>query len=221
VECIDRDRTSWEAAWRRQDRPSGLWILAVYVPLGILLIWAKWWAPVAGSDLVAPISVVPRQSAYDGALWMVGLAAWGCASGAALIGYFRVSEAPWSSRRRLFLLTGAALGLVFLVDDLWQLHQPVFPDAVGVPSLVVLAAYAVLFAVWVFSFRSEISATGAVVLLGIALASFALWIACKSGPPFEARTSIESGAKLAGAFGWASYLCYVSLRRGGSLSGSE
>jgi hypothetical protein len=207
-----------EIAWRRHGEPALPWLLAAYVPLAVVLIWAKWAAPVAGSALIAPLSIVPRQSAYDGLLWMVGLAAWAASCIGALIGFIRASEAPWSSRGRLFMLTGAALGLVLFMDDLWQLHKPVVPDSIGVPSLVVLFMYAALLAIWVLVFRAEIAATEDVGMLAVALAFFALWIACKSGPPFAARTSIEAGAKLAGAFGWAAYLCLLSLRRDASVT---
>jgi hypothetical protein len=89
----------------------------------------------------------------------------------------------------------------------------VFPDATGLPSVVLLAVYAVALATWLWTNRAAITDTDVGVLV-VALAFFALWILVKAGPGVPGRTSVAAGAKLCGIAGWAAYLTLSSWKTG-------
>ena len=86
------------------------------------------------------------------------------------------------------------LTLVMFVDDLFQLHKPVFPDATGLPSVVLLAVYGLAACAWAWANRRALADTELGVLV-VAVAFFALWIVVKVGPGIPGQIPIASGAE--------------------------
>jgi membrane associated rhomboid family serine protease len=149
------------------------------------------------------------DSPFHGALWLLEEACWVVSVVAAMVGGVTLLTRR-RSRDAAFVFGAAGLSALFLADDSWQLHKPVFPDWSGLPSGVLLAIYAALGLVWLVVFRAEIRRT-AVVVLALALACFAVWVTCNMAPSFPARNSLEIASKLGGAAGWALYVTRTSL----------
>ncbi len=191
--------------------PTLVVMVCVYVPLGALLVAVK----VLGRDHHASVLIDPHYSPgtslTHGSLWVLGLAGWSWAALMSVVGVLvarrRASLAP--TRR---LLAGAGLlTLLMLLDDLLQLHKPVIPDATGLPSMAVLAAYALAFIAWVGVNRRAIVDSDVGVLV-VTIAFFALWILVKLGPHTEMKTAVGAGAKLCGIAGWAAYLSLTAWK---------
>ena len=180
-------------------------VVCVYVPLGLLLVAAKLAAPDQHASALIEPHFDPADSLTRGSLWVAGLAGWVWAAAACLVGVLRARGRPSRAASARLLAGAGLLTLLMLADDLFQLHKPVFPDATGLPSIVLLAAYGLAVAAWVWSNRATIADTDAGVLL-VAFAFFALWILVKVGPGVPGRTSVAAGAKLCGIAGWAAYL---------------
>jgi len=132
---------------------------------------------------------------------------WAVAAASAGLGAARVRA---GARARL-LAGGAAVSVVLLLDDLFQLHKPVVPRELGVPSAVVLLSEAVLVAAFVISQRRAIGATPRPAVRAVSVAFFTLWVAVKALPGFGGTTVIEAGAKFAGVVGWAAYWVGTAL----------
>jgi len=183
--------------------------VVVYVPLGVLLVAVKLVAVDQHASALVEPGWDPSESLARGSLWVVGLAGWSWAVRAATVGWARLrrsAQAQDQARARARMLAGAGvLSALMFADDLWQLHKPVIPDATGLGSGVVLAVYAALFALWLWSSRAEIARTD-VGILTVALGFFALWLAAKGAPGIPGRVSLAAGAKLCGIAGWAAYL---------------
>jgi hypothetical protein len=184
----------------------------VYVPLGLLLLATKLDAPHRHASALIKPEFHPSESLSRGSLWVVGLLGWSWSIAACLVGVLRSRGNPaWSPKGRL--LAGAGLlSLLMLADDLLQLHKPLFPEATGLPSAVLLCVYAVALAAWAWVNRSAIADSDVGVLL-VGLAFFALWIAVKVQPVSEVA-SVAAGAKLCGIAGWAAYLTLTAWRTG-------
>ncbi len=191
--------------WRRYVRPTIIVVVCVYVPLGLLLLAAKQAAPDQHASALIRPEFDPADSLTRGSLWVAGLAGWVWAAAACLVGVLRARGHPSLAPIRRLLAGAGLLTLLMLADDLFQLHKPVFPDATGLPSVVLLAVYGLAVAAWVWSNRAAIAATDAGVLV-VALAFFALWIVVKVAPGVPGKTSVAAGAKLCGIAGWAAYL---------------
>ena len=197
--------------WRRYVRPTIVVCVCVYVPLGLLLVAVKQAAPSQHASALIEPEFDPAVSLTRGGLWIVGLAGWIWAASACCIGVLAARGRPILDAKRWLLAGAGLLTVVMLADDLFQLHKPVFPDATGLPSVVLLAVYGLAVVAWAWSNRGAITDTDAGVLV-VALAFFALWLLAKVGPENAAKTSIVAGAKLCGIAGWAAYLTLTAWK---------
>ncbi|MGZ8763744.1 MAG: hypothetical protein ACXW2Y_10515 [Acidimicrobiia bacterium] len=191
--------------WRRYVRPTILVVVCVYVPVGLLLVAAKLAAPDQHASALIEPAFDPGDSLTRGSLWIAGLAGWVLAATACLVGVLAARGRLSMTPKRQLLAGAGLLTLLMLADDLFQLHKPVFPDATGLPSVLLLAIYGLAVATWAWSNRAAIADTDAGVLV-VALGFFALWILVKVGPGIPGRISVAAGAKLCGIAGWAAYL---------------
>jgi len=194
-------------------RPALPVLVCIYVPLGVLLVAVKLAAPGEHASALIEPEFSPAASLTRGSLWIAGLVGWVWAVAACFIGVLatRKHAALAASRR---LLAGAGLlTVIMFVDDLFQVHDPVFPDATGLPAVLLLAVYGIAAAAWAWSNRAALADTDLGVL-AVAVVFFALWIAVKVGPGIPGKIPIASGAKLAGIAGWATYLTRTAWQAG-------
>lgn len=182
-------------------------LAVVYVPTALVLVAARVQPWVVPSSLVAPLRFTGREGWYEGLFSAVGVLLWAAAGVVTVLAAVR--SAP-GARSRL-LAGGAVVSGVLLLDDLFQLHKPVIPRHLGVPSAVVLLAEAMLVAALVVGLRRAIAETPRPAVLGVSLAFFALWASVKALPGFGGTTALEAGAKFAGVAGWAAYWVDTAL----------
>jgi hypothetical protein len=194
--------------WERFVRPVLPALVAVYVPLLLLLAVARWVFLAHASDVVEPLRFDIEAMFSHSTFTMLDVAGWTLALVVALVAARRATRDGRTARARL--LAGAALlSALFLLDDVFQLHKPVVPEWVGVPSVAVLCVYACALAIWLWTCRREIAQTDLAILV-LTLAFFATWFGCKASSPFAARTSMEISLKLCGVAGWALYVFRAS-----------
>ena len=116
----------------------------------------------------------------------------------------------------------AAIGLgtaVVLADDLFLLHESVFPVLLGIPEKVTFLIYGVGFLTVVYRFRSAVRDTP--VALGLVATGF-LFLSAVADATLEGvesaliyRHIVEDGLKFLGIVGWLAYLtitCFVQLK---------
>ena len=133
--------------------------------------------------------------------------------GAAATAVFAGVTLHRSGRRRhaWFLLAGGVLSTLLGADDLFLLHEFVYPH-VGIPQEAVYLAYAVLLAAYAWRFSSEILADDWLTLL-VTAACFAT---ATSSDVLQHRWGIphvvEDGAKLTGAALWFTFLVRAAGR---------
>lgn len=182
-------------------------LLLVYVPTGLALLAARAQPWVVPSSLVAPLTLDGRHGWYEGLFTAVEVALWAVAAGAAATAAVRA----WPGARARLLASAAVVSVVLLLDDLFQLHKPVVPRALGIPSAVVLAAEAALLGGMLLFQRRAVASTPRPAVLVVSLAFFALWITVKALPGFGGTTVLQAGAKFAGVAGWTAYWSDVAL----------
>lgn len=198
--------------WTRYGRSALSTLVAVYVPLGVLLVAVKLAAVDQHASALIEPAWSPGESLARGSLWAAGLAGWGWAFGAAVIGWAtsRRRTRGSSRERGRFLLGAAAVSALMFADDLWQLHDPRIPDTIGLSSGVVLVVYGGLVGWWLWASRTEIARTDAGIL-AVALGFFVVWLAAKGMPGVPERVTLAAGAKLGGIAGWAAYLTRTAV----------
>ncbi len=195
-------------ASRRLRRAVPLLAL-VYVPTGLALSAARLQPWVVPSSLVAPLSLSGREAWYEGLFSAVEVGLW--ALTAVLTSAAALRARP-GARARL-LASAGGISVVFVLDDLFQLHKPVIPRELGVPSGAVLVAEAALVGCALVLQRRAVAATPRPAVLAVSVAFFALWVFVKAMPGFGGTVVLEAGAKFAGVAGWAAYWADVAVDR--------
>ncbi len=205
-------------------RDSRRWLLALYLPIGFLLLAASVVSlTVPGVSLYALMSdptAVAGVPFYTGSLSQLGILLW-CATATTIWLTCFVLGGGADERRetRRFLLLSGTFVTVLMLDDLYLVHEEVMKRYLHVPEALPLAGYALLGVVFLWSSRSEIL-RGEYGLFLLALGLLGVSDLCDFVPDAlyegvrgmqKLETLIEEGSKLLGIATWlAFYVRYAS-----------
>ena len=178
-------------------------ILHLYLPALLFLLILKiisWktgiYMPFFTRDPLALTEAPP----YYGLLSNIGVILWSSSVSLCLLArYLFIRKDPEFSR---FMLASAGLTLLLLTDDLFQLHELVYPQLLGIPEIAIYIIYGILTLAYLTRFRLFIIRTpGVILILGGALfaASIGIDVFFES-IPFQAE--LEDGAKFLGILSW-------------------
>jgi hypothetical protein len=105
-------------------------------------------------DLTRDPAAVMKGPYYIGLLSNWGIILWSAAAGVCLLAAWLVSErAP---RVGTWLLASGLLTLLLAVDDMFMLHETVFPDVFGIHEKVVYVIYSLLGGAYLLYFLPQI-----------------------------------------------------------------
>ncbi|HEC09413.1 MAG TPA: hypothetical protein ENI86_07585 [Acidimicrobiales bacterium] len=197
-------------AWRRQFR--------LVVPLA--LSWAGTLVVLAAAGLqrsVPAAELFLDPSALAGAHWYAGLLsnlgilAWTTAVVSALWGGWVAGRTGRPGAAR-FLLDGALVTVLMLVDDLLRLHSGVLPSLFGVSKAVAMLMVVAPTVAWAVHFGSEVLRTRWLVLIS-SLSALAFSVVADRFINRGTATGIllEDGAKLLGVVAFALYFVLTSM----------
>jgi len=189
-------------------------IYALYLPAvtllgGIVLLRLVYGIPMA--LFTRDPTQIRGTGPFIGALSSLGMLLWCTAAAVSLFAAAVAARDRNTARREeaiSFLRTGAALTAVLLFDDLFLLHDVVFPDYLHIGQIVVYAVYAVATGAYLLGYRRFILEETDYPLLAIALCCFALSIGMDL---IDERILIpgtyilEDGFKFLGIVGWCGY----------------
>lgn len=167
-----------------------------------------------------PINVLTRDPVaflkgyfYMGALSYVGILFW-CAT-VAVCAFSGLLLHQWRSPGRIiaWLVFASVVTATLMIDDLFLIHDQVFPDVLGLHEGYAFALYGSMVLLLFGWFRKQFWASRLTYLMGaIALLGLSLVI---DGLPFleanEAGIFVEDGLKLLGIVSWFLYFVEVCL----------
>lgn len=139
---------------------------------------------------------------------------WSGAAAICLFSYGLLRSRSVQDQTSRFLLAGGIVTLILALDDLFMLHEVVFPDNLGVPEEIVYGTYAALILWLVVAFRKIILRTSFLLLI-LALAGFGLSVGSDAIAPYVAIPGmylLEDGGKLFGIVSWSAYFTLVGAR---------
>lgn len=198
---------------------SLLALLALYLP-PLLMIF--------GVSLVSDLSGLPvsvylqdpatttNSSPLTGAISNLGILAWCAAFSCALLGAAQLRSARAAAIEINFLLTGAGLTALLLFDDLFLLHERLYPELLGLPEEAVLAGYAVCALAWLLRYLRQILTSRFVLLLaafGFFAVSVMVDLVMSPSPDDALPYLVEDGAKLLGIASWLGFFVDAAWRR--------
>ena len=186
------------------DRSFVITTVAAAALLGIVLLLHIWKDIPFGQLTKDPVALGKGTSAYTGFLSQIGIFLW---SGTASVCLFCGAVLPRTivdSRFVRFLLVSGLFTLYLGLDDVFLLHELVYPQ-LGIAQNYVLAGYVIITLLYLFAFRKIILATR-YRLLAVSLVFFAVSVVLDVFMPFSfALTFFEDGAKLFGLVNWSAY----------------
>ena len=192
-----------------------VWIYPVVAGLVLVLFAGEARYGIPFSFFTQDPLVVAKGRAYFGLLSNLGILCWCAAATVCLFTWVLLKSSAHARNAGFFLFSGI-LTLMLTLDDLFQLHEEVFPNLLGIRQRYVLLCYLLLTAAYLVIYRRKILSRHAVFMVA-ALAMFTLSVA-------EDATSIalimhnslslhylvEDGSKLFGIISWFVYFVSVS-----------
>lgn len=175
-------------------------VSALLLGTGLLLHYG---AGVPFGELTRDPVAIAGDPPYTGFLSQIGIFGWAAAAAVCLFSAQAVSGvSPRQSRE--FLVVSGMLTLALGLDDVFLIHEVLFPHF-GILQNIILFVYAGVFVLYLVRFYSVILKTEYIVL-GMAFAFFALsasldWLHPHGIDPYL----WEDGAKLVGIISWLVY----------------
>jgi hypothetical protein len=149
--------------------------------------------------------VITNGKFYFGALSSLGILGWAATCTICLSTYFMLNGSRDKKTRSFFLFSGI-FTLFLLFDDLFMMHDVVFPKYLGINEKIVLSVYPILSAFLLVYYRGRVAGS-AYGRLFIALAFLGLSNVVYSVFPKVNGLALifEDGFKFLGIVGWAIY----------------
>lgn len=158
-----------------------------------------------------PLAVTDGQP-YFGLLSNIGILFWCAATVICSFSWF-VTRHTSQPETKKFLLCSGALTMLLLMDDLFMLHETVFPEMMGIRQRYVILTYMLLTLAWLVRFRKTILASRYIPLLLIAFGFFVISLISDLPSVFVDgeywHHLFEDGAKLIGIVSWFNYFLHV------------
>lgn len=186
----------------------GLYIPMLIVVAMMVLVGRQLSIPM--DDLTRDPSATTGDNPFIGALSNLGVLFW-CASVAICFFSFALLQKTGNiGRFSAFFLFGGLISLILLLDDLFLLHETVFPLYLNIPEKLVFLSYGLMILGYVTRFRKLILTTDFIFLI-LAFGLFGLSIGIDL---LELRISIlfEDGSKLFGIVSWFGYFAITCFQ---------
>lgn len=193
----------------------GLAKVAVVLGLAIapiaLVAMVSAWKNIPLRNLTADPVAILNARFYFGFLSQLGIFMW-----AAMIAicFLMARVLPLHAKnypiRRFFLWSGLFI-LLLSLDDVFLLHESVFPAYLGMPEVVTYTLYAGLAAAYLWHFRKVILRSD-YTFLALCLTSFGLSLGLDILPsPYIVAHLFEEGLKFIGLVAWLAYFWQFSV----------
>lgn len=199
----------------RHRRPLFPLLIALYLPTLIALA-----IPVAAYErkgippafLLHDPAVTTDTEFYIGAFSNLGVLLWCAAAAVSLFTSVALRRAGRDRDFSGFLLWLGLLTALLMFDDLFLLHERVFPNHLHVPQPLVLAAYGVIALGGLVGFARTIVRTD-YLLLALAFLFLGSSVLVDLMPPIRSVywALLEDGLKLMGVVSWCGYIVRTCL----------
>jgi hypothetical protein len=170
--AVERTERSWAVRCRATLPTAGI-CLAVAGSFLLVTLTIHLWKGVDLGDLTRDPADISGVPVYIGFLSNIGMLFWAATVAICFFVATFVARSAAASAARRFLYASGLLTLLLLFDDLFQLHERVFPLSLGVAEPVVFGGYLAVTLLYLVHFRRVILESD-YLLLALALGFFGL-----------------------------------------------
>lgn len=196
--------------------------LKIYIPLLCIFLIIRLQNRIPVGNLTKDPLALTGDPFYFGILSQVGVLFWcSCAAICFFCGILLAKIKP----RKLssFYFTSGAITSMLLIDDLFLMHEVVFPKYLNIPEKVVLSVYGILILLYLLKFKQIIQNTEFIPLI-LAFTFFGFSVIADSSLIYfpqswlknEGQYLLEDGAKLIGIISWYIYFiraCMTQIKQ--------
>jgi len=195
-----------------------LYLPAVLFLLAMVILCTQMDIPI--SFFTCDPASVAEIHPFTGMVSNIGILMWTAAAVVCLFCWALLRKDPDKTRFSTFVLFSGIMTMVLLIDDLFLLHEEIFPEHLGIPQKFILLGYMGLTLFGIVIFRKSILATDYLLLL-IALGFFGLSVFVDVfDHEIDAliggwRYLFEDGFKFLGIVSWLGYfwrICFNAIR---------
>lgn len=193
-------------------------IYALVLVLLLIVIFASWKTNLPIGVFTRDIAGLLEVNPFSGVISNLGILLWCAAASICLFSFavlqnLKSSHAAINRKSKFFLLFSGLITSILMFDDLFLLHEEIFPS-LNVSERVVYCSYIAIICFYLLKFRKTIFKTEWVIL-GLGFCCFAASIVIDVLPIAGSKiTLLEDGFKLFGIASWFSYfvrLCFQIL----------
>ncbi len=169
--------------------------------------------------LVGDPATITGQKFYLGALSNLGILGWCISAGICFFCAALIKYRPYERETYSFFLGSGLISAVFLFDDLFLIHEKIFPDYLLIPQKLLLLAYGLSMILFFWKFRRKVINRN-LLLITLAFAFFALSVSLdmrfiplpESIAESSLRSLMENGSKFLGIVSWSLYFVSVGFQ---------
>lgn len=154
-----------------------------------------------------PLAVIEAHP-YYGFISNIGAILWSFSTAIGFFTYLVVKTRSYMDKNVIkFILFGGVLSLILLLDDLFMLHERVFPKMLFLDEKITFSIYAALILFYLIKFRSLILTKTNYIFLVLSISFFGLSILVDLLPEFSPNWHhlFEDVPKFFGIVNWAGY----------------
>ncbi len=210
-----------KSLWRCQVKPLLLVLTHIYIPALFALLALTLASRLAGisiSYFTRDPSAIMGEPFYIGLLSNLGILLWCSSAVTCLFSFIVFQGVVKHTEFALFFLFSSVLTIVLLFDDLFLIHESVFPHYLNIPEKFFYVSYVIALLAYLARFRKTILKTEFLLLL-LALNFFGLSIIIDLFQQTfhllrpSLADLIEDFSKFLGIIGWCTYFVRVCTKQ--------
>lgn len=190
--------------------PILMWLyMPMLILVGMIVLVSRQYS-ISIADLMRDPSATTGHSPFIGTLSNLGVLFWCAAVAICLFSFALLQKTGSRGEFSAFFLFGGLISLILLLDDLFLLHETVFPLYLNIPEKIVFLSYGLMILGYITRFRKLILKTDFTFLI-LAFGLFGLSIVIDL---LDLRISIlfEDGSKLFGIVSWLGYFAITCFQ---------
>jgi hypothetical protein len=191
---------------------------AIYAPILMLLTIISLQTRIPIRHLTRDPLAIVGEPFYFGAISNLGNLLW-CSTVAVCFFSFALLRKLANCRKirhlQQFLFFSACVTFILLLDDLFLIHEEVFPNYLNISEDLLVFGYGAIFVLYLVKFRKIILKTDFLLLI-VALGFFGISVSLDLFIPgdwlnWERELVLEDGSKLLGIMSWLAYFSRVCI----------
>ena len=190
-----------------------LWLYIAAILLILIVVIASYFLNIPISQFTRDPLAITKGHPFLGIISNVGVILWSFSVAICFFSYVLLKTSKKPNNVSRFIIFGGFISLVLLLDDLFMLHDRIYPKYFGVGEKIVFLFYGTLILFYLVKFRKIIKKTDFIFIL-LATSFFGLSILVDRLPQSLLPWThlFEDGPKFIGIVSWFSYQFSICLQ---------